>query len=196
MTETAQPPVDAKKTPPPVKVPRKHPPYFYLLLLIVPLLLVLSFTPLKNLFPSKGSASIKLSFNPENIAMNRGQESIVKIMADSLGKEVAFSKIVFSFDPSIVNMEGDIEPNPLLKTVIDKTDPDQANQTGKVVWVVGASPNSDRPSGKFEMGSFKLKGISAGKTELLFDSSNMQIASGDALEMEYKTFPAQISVNK
>ena len=195
MTDTAQPPIDTNKTQPPVKIPQKHPPYFYLLLLIVPLLLVLSFTPLKNLFSAKGSGTIKLSFDPENIAMNQGQESIVKIMADSGTKEVAFTRISINFDRNTVNLKDTIVPNPLLNTVIDSTPADEANASGKALLVIAASPESKRPSGKFEIAALTLIGKTAGKSALTFDSSDMQIASGDALEMEYKTFPAQISVN-
>ena len=195
MTDTAQPPIDTNKTQPPVKIPQKHPSYFYLLLLIVPLLLVLSFTPLKNLFSAKGSGSIKLSFDPEKIALIAGQESIVKIMADSGPKEVAFTRISINFDRNTVNLKDTIVPNPLLNTVIDSTPADEANASGKALLVIAASPESKRPSGKFEIAALTLIGKTAGKSALTFDSSDMQIASGDALEMEYKTFPAQISVN-
>ena len=195
MTDIAQPPVDAKKTPPPVKIPQKHPLYFYLLLIIVPLLLLVSFTPLKNLLSPKASNNIKLSFDPEKIALNANQQSIVKIMADSGSKEVAFIRLALIFDPKTVNLKDKIVPNPLLNTVIDSTPVDEANASGKALLVIAASPESKRPSGKFEIAALTLTGKTAGKSALTFDASDMQIASGDALEMEFRSTPAKITVS-
>lgn len=195
MPDTAQPQKDTAGSSPLPENLKNHPPFFYLLLLLVPLLLILSFTPLKNMFAGKKAGNeIRLSFDPGKINLAANQEASVKIMADSGLKDVAFARIAVSFNPQILNLTADLVPNPLLKTVIDKTDPQIANQDGKAVWVVGASPNSDRPKGKFEIGTFKLKAVGSGQSELTFRSADLQIASGDAQEMQFQTSKAQVNI--
>ena len=102
----------------------------------------------------------------------------VKIMVNVPSNQIAFARIVFTFDTAKVRLSSEISTSILLSTVVEKTNMSTANTQGKAVIVVAASPADIAQSGNFELAAFTVAPAPpqySDPTELTFSITDMQI---------------------
>ena len=128
-------------------------------------------TPFSNVDPNL----ISIRFSPPSV--NLPPDSPLKIMVNNPAKPLGFARVVFTFDPSKIQLTSEITTNPDLSTVVDKSSMSQANSMGKAVIVIAASPSDVPPSGEIEFASFSIGAVSAdiGQTVVEFIPSDMQL---------------------
>lgn len=104
-------------------------------------------------------------------------------------KQIAFARVVFTFDKSKVRLKSEITTGPKLKTVVQKTSMADANNSGRAVIVVAAAPGDTKPSGDFEIASLILGAVSPniGKTTVDFASTDFQIVDALGKILQHKT---------
>jgi hypothetical protein len=89
--------------------------------------------------------------------------SNVRLMIDSGVEQVAFARIVFSFDPAAINLSDEINVSGPLSNVVDVTTMADANASGLVEMDLGLPvENRDNPpSGIFEIANFNIHSVTA-----------------------------------
>ena len=119
-------------------------------------------------------------FEPSDLILT--SETPMKIMANFPGQNIAFGRIVFTFDPAKIQLSTEIASNPNLSTIVEKTSKAIANQQGKVVLVEAASPSDSQPSGIFELVNFSIvpvPGANSDPASMNFVIQDMQIVDSN-----------------
>ena len=152
-------------------------------LLSLPLTLIAVQQTLTYLSRAQTANTVTLSFSPQTASIPPGET--VKIMLNSGTKQIAFARVVFSFDKSKIKLNSDFTSSSSLSTTVQKSSMNEANTAGAATIVLAASPTDTKPSGSFEFASFTITGVSlsVGQTQLSFNTNDLQIvdAQGAAL---------------
>ena len=97
---------------------------------------------------------------------------------NSGGRSVAFARVVFNFDQSLINLKSEITVIGQMSTIVEKTTMNQANSSGRVVIVAASSPGDIPPNGIFEFASFDIDSnttLTDATVEIIFDTFDSQI---------------------
>lgn len=89
------------------------------------------------------AADARLSFSPSSLTLSPAQT--IELVADLGSYRLAFAHVEIAFDPVFVRIDGEIETTPSLATVVRKTTPDEANNTGKIVLALALPPGEQEP---------------------------------------------------
>ncbi|KKS97692.1 MAG: hypothetical protein UV73_C0006G0046 [Candidatus Gottesmanbacteria bacterium GW2011_GWA2_43_14] len=170
-----------EKRPVQVKTNKLHPWFYILILFAVPVFLLLFLNRSKNANFDPELKPVILSFKAEKTEVTN--ETLVTVLADSGKEKVAFARLNMSFDPQELNIT-QIEPGGNLSTTIDETPLEKANTEGTVILVMGASPGSKLPSGKFQLASIKFMGGDFASGRLNFNPDDMQIVTDNVEELK------------
>lgn len=120
-----------------------------------------------------------------------------KIMADSGSQSVAFGRIVFTFDPTKIQLTDEIGVPSQIFRIVEKTSKINANSLGKAVIVLGVDPSATAPTGQFEFASFtmtSISGLANDSTGIDFDTNDIQIVDGNALELAFVVSSATLTL--
>ena len=132
----------------------------------------------------KNDYKAKIYFEPAENKISGG--SPVRIMANALDRKIAFARVVFSFDPSEVQLGSEINTNGNFSTIVEKTPISEANSTGKIVLVIASSPDDQKPEGVFEIANMEFlpSDIRSSESQILnFDVADMQMVDSDAINL-------------
>ena len=118
-------------------------------------------------------------------------------MVNSGNFQTAFARVVVSFDPALLKLTSEVDTNPNLSTVIDKTGMSEANTIGKIVIVVATGPSDTAPSGSFELASFNIDAKTSGvnSSTLSFDKSDFQIVDKSGPQLTANFSDASVVIN-
>jgi hypothetical protein len=88
-------------------------------------------------------------------------DTTIRLMLDSGSQEVEFVKLEVAFDPTKVNLAGDVVATGRLKTVVEKTDVVTANATGRVVLALrlATADRTSPPLGVFEVAELPFRAV-------------------------------------
>src|SRR5215510_5209664 len=101
--------------------------------LIISLVIGMMFLPFSATQAAKSTntstqvENVRIFFNPSNIALP--PDTSLSLMVDTRSYQIAFARIDLSFDPTKIQLSGEIQPTNLLRTVIQKTNMSSANST-------------------------------------------------------------------
>lgn len=100
---------------------------------------------LLNLFSHRAfaAADVRLFFSPESLTLPPAQT--IELVADLGPHQLAFAHIELAFDPALIRVDGQITTTPTLSTVVRKTNPDEANKTGRIVLALALPPGEQEP---------------------------------------------------
>lgn len=142
------------------------------------------------------NANVILFFSPAQL--NLPPAANVKIMANALADNVAFTRTVITFDKNKVNLASEITTNPAFSTIVEKTSMATANTQGKAVIVVATGPIDSKPTGSFELASFSITPAGSqvtGNTTLDFWVADMQYVNSSGKNLGIGTTALNISLN-
>lgn len=120
-----------------------------------------------------------------------------KIMVNGGSQNIAFGRVVFTFDQSKVNLASEITTNPNLSTVVEKTTMANANSQGKATIVIAASPTDSQPSGAFEFANLVFSSVASGQdsTNVSFLTSDMQFVDGTGAALPLSAGSLSLGLN-
>ena len=138
-----------------------------------------------------------VSFNVASWSLPPQNTFGVWVNADST---VAFADIEISYDPSMVVLASEINPDNSLFRVISSTTMAQANSTGKISMVLGLDPASrnNAPSGAFRIANltFAPATTSPKSATVSFMNGSMQLVAADLSVFTLNTTPLTLWVNQ
>lgn len=142
---------------------------------------------------SNSGASV--SFVPNSASLSPNANLLLHVSAP---RSTVFAHVEFSFDPSLVNLAGNIIPQGPLTRVVDISTPNVANAQGKARIVVALPPSGRQnpPSGEFDIASIPLKAVSLvtnQSTQLVI--TKVQLVESDGTVLPANVFPAELRLN-
>jgi len=152
----------------------------------------------------KASYKTKAFVDPVNIFFSPQTgtlppDSNFSIMMDARSNNISFTRIVFAFDSTKVNIVGEIATSPLMNIVVEKTPTPEANSTGRAEIVLAVVPRETLPSGVFEIANFGLSAVSVAPNDIVqlaFSVNEIQVVdtSGEAVP-SYTLTGAELILN-
>ncbi|MCS7092539.1 MAG: hypothetical protein NZM26_04260 [Patescibacteria group bacterium] len=149
-------------------------------------------------FSSADENTVRLYLLPSNIELP--PDTMLKLMVDAKSNKIGFVRAEIVFDPSQIDLVGDISTSDKFKTIIEKTSKEIANSQGKIALVLGVSP-ADResaPSGVFEIASVPIgaktdqKNIQA---VVSIDQQKSQVVSMNSLNLAIDKKDSNLTIN-
>lgn len=128
------------------------------------------------LSPVRAAADVHLFFSPLSLTLPPTQTT--ELVADLGSHGLAFAHVELTFDPALVRVDGEITTTPTLSTVVRKTNPDEANKTGRIVLAVALPPGEQEPpTGTVTLATIPLTSAARGRTtsSLAVDSDQTQL---------------------
>lgn len=126
-------------------------------------------------FRPEAALNDSVYFDPGDIILTTATP--VKIMANFPAKNVAFARVVFTFDTSKVQLASEITTSNL-STIVEKSPMNQINTSGRGVFVIASAPTDIVPTGNFELASFSIipaTGATNNPTTINFETADMQL---------------------
>ena len=109
--------------------------------LVLPILSWVLFNKITN---TNAQGHVDLYFSPSEISLP--PDTSLDLILNAYSEPVAFVRVEINFDPTLVQLTSDVTTSPLFANVIEKTDYNEANITGKILLVLGLSTNdTDNP---------------------------------------------------
>ncbi len=110
----------------------------------------------KTSYSTKAAETYDVRFSPASAVLP--PDRVVSVSINSATVGVGFAQLDINFDPSKVNLAGEITTSTALKTVVQKTSMQVANSTGKITVVLGLSTDdrANPPTGVFEIFNFPI----------------------------------------
>ena len=153
-------------------------------------------TPPNFITPTIPAGEVGVFFTPQTVDVP--PVTNMKIMMNSGGNSIAFARVVFQFDPSLIKLTSEIATNPNMSTVVEKTTMASANINGRAVIVTATSPTNTAPNGVFEFASFNINSnTTAGNmsADMIFSVIDSQIVDVAGPEIPATYTNAIINVN-
>jgi len=141
---------------------------------------------------------VRMYFSPSQIPDS--SDMFMRVMADAQINQLSFARIVMTFDPTMLALSQELQTTSLLKTIVGKTSMQEANNTGRIVIVLGLDPGdrNSPPTALFELAqlTFSSKTSQSNQTTYLnFDNPDMQIVDIQAADLNFSGENTSIVLN-
>ena len=141
---------------------------------------------------------VRLYFSPSQIPDS--SDMFMRVMADAQINQLSFARIVMTFDPTKLSLSQELQTTGLLKTSVAKTSMQEANNTGRIVIVLGLDPGdrNSPPTALFELAqlTFSSKTTQSNQTTYLnFDNPDMQMVDIQAANLSISGENTSIVLN-
>lgn len=142
--------------------------------------------------------SVSLTFSPAQ--QNMPPDSTFKIIADTKTNQIGFIRVVFTIDPSKINLTSEVSVTNKLATIVEKTSMGNINATGTGVIVAALAP-TDRENpltGIVELASFSVKSVSStpnGATTLSMTNAEIQLIDMQSNILPFTSQSSSIILN-
>jgi hypothetical protein len=175
---------------------------FIFLLVAIPLTLLAVYLPLM-LWPKAQTADPHLYLAPETSSMP--PNITYQLMMDAKTHQIGFVRAVLTFDRTRINLASEITTTASLNQVdsnnnpwIIRTSRTDANNSGKIILVLGLKPNSTAPTGNFELAKLPFTAVTTTSnlsTAINFDSADIQLVNLSVNQLAFTSKSASITLN-
>jgi PKD repeat protein len=120
------------------------------------------------------------------------------LQIDAGFSQIVFAQIDLTFDPTLIQLAGEIQTTSLLRNVIQKTSKANANATGHIVITLALPPGDVPPTGLFEFAQLPFRAVTTlpnQSTTISVNDQNVQIVEIGATELPILSEPAVIYLN-
>jgi hypothetical protein len=172
------------------------------LLAIIPITLMAVYLPLM-LWPKAAISDPHLYIIPETTSMP--PNTTFKLMMDAKTHQIGFVRAVLTFDRTKINLSSEITTTATLNQVdsnnnpfIIKTSRTDANNTGKIVLVLGLKPNTTAPTGNFELAQLPFTAVtttSNTSTAIAFDAADIQLVNLTTTQLPFTSTASTLTLN-
>ena len=139
--------------------------------------------------------NVRIFFIPGHVTLP--PDASLSLMLDAHSDQIGFVRIDLTFDPSKIQLSGEIQTTDLLSIVIQKTGMTSANSTGHITIILGLAPSDPSPTGIFEVAQIQIHAVTTlnQNANISVVEQNVEIVDKNATDLLFTSEPMRIIVN-